>query len=92
MALNKVIDLKVNGATNPTITDSTPTISWDFATPNPLRTQTKYQVQVSDDGSFAGPDIVHDSGVIASAAITYTLTSALTVPQKYWYRIDVWGI
>lgn len=91
MALNKVINLKVNGETNPTISDPCPTISWDFSTPNPGKIQTKYRVEISDDGTFAGGDIVRDSGIITSSNTYWTVTVPLTVYGKYWYRIDVWG-
>ena len=53
--------------------------------------QSKYQFEVSDDGSFAGPDIIWDSGEIAGEGNEVTIPpSALPDGAKYWVRPSTW--
>jgi YD repeat-containing protein len=77
----------------PTATTTTPndfttskTVAWTYADTSG-HAQSHFQVQVGTDSTFS--PLVYDSGAVASAATSHTITATLTSGTQYFWRVRV---
>ena len=85
----------VSPANGAALTDSTPFLDWTF-TPAAGKTQAAYQVQLFETGALGvpypdGEQLVHDSGVIASAASSYQVPpQVVSDDRSYRWQVYAW--
>ncbi|HEY0654960.1 MAG TPA: glycoside hydrolase family 78 protein [Chryseosolibacter sp.] len=87
----KIIDPKVENATNPIGLDVTkPVFSWKLQSEKRNTTQSAYEIKVFRDGS--GKDPLWTTGKVNSDQSLYIVYAgpALQSAQKYWWQVRVW--